>query len=60
MGILFDTNILIRLVRDNSLNDRVRKIVNLTIALEYVAIVSVGELYSFALQSGWESAKLRK
>ena len=60
MGIVFDTNILIRIIRDKSLDERVRKIINPTMALEHIAVVSVGELYSFAFQIGWESAKINK
>ncbi len=61
MAIIFDTNILVHLVRDNSLDSqRIRQIVNPTVELEYISIVTVGELYSFALQNGWESAKINK
>ncbi len=61
MAILFDTNILVHLVRDNSPDgQRIRQIVNPHSEVEYISIVSVGELYAFALQIGWESAKIDK
>jgi tRNA(fMet)-specific endonuclease VapC len=61
MGVLFDTNILIHLVRDNTSNqNQVRQIVNATNRIEYISVVNVGEVYSFAMQASWGQAKIVK
>lgn len=61
MAILYDTNILLHIVRDNSINEKVRNFVNPNKQLlEFTTIVNKGEAISIALQNGWGKSKVQK
>lgn len=56
MNLLFDTNILIHLAKDDSLNLFQR--INPDNQKVYVSVVTIAELKSFALQNNWGPRKL--
>ena len=56
MNLLFDTNILIHLAKDNSLN--LFQQINPDNQKVYVSVVTIAELKSFALQNNWGPRKL--
>ena len=61
MALLYDTNILLHIVRDNSTNEKVRNFVNANKQLlEFTTIVNKGEAISIALQNGWGKSKVQK
>lgn len=61
MAILYDTNILLHIVRDKSTNEKVRNFVNPNKQLlEFTTIVNKGEAISIALQNGWGKSKVQK
>ncbi|MEA5458796.1 PIN domain-containing protein [Arcicella sp. LKC2W] len=61
MAILYDTNILLHIVRDNSIDEKVRNFVNPNKQLlEFTTIVNKGEAISIALQNGWGKSKVQK
>jgi tRNA(fMet)-specific endonuclease VapC len=61
MAILYDTNILLHIVRDDSKDEKVRNFVNPNKQLiEFTTIVNKGEAVSLALQNGWGKTKRNK
>jgi tRNA(fMet)-specific endonuclease VapC len=61
MAILYNTNILLHIVRDNSTDEKVRNFVNPNKKLlEFTTIVNKGEAVSIALQNGWDKTKVQK
>jgi len=60
MALLLDTNIIIELVRDDTPNLQVRKLVNPSNLQLFTSFVCVAEAYSFAVQSGWGKNKIAK
>jgi tRNA(fMet)-specific endonuclease VapC len=61
MAILYDTNILLHIVRDDSKDEKVRNFVNPNKQLiEFTTIVNKREAVSLALQNGWGKTKLNK
>jgi tRNA(fMet)-specific endonuclease VapC len=57
MSLLYDTNILIKIVRDKSKNENVRKNVNPTGLVEITSLVNKAEILSIALQNKWGNSK---
>ena len=53
MSILYDTNILIKIVRDKSDTGKVRKLVNPEQAPEFTSLINKAEILSIALQNNW-------
>ena len=61
MAILYDTNIILHIVRYNSIDEKVRNFVNPNKQLlEFTTIVNKGEAISIALQNGWGKSKVQK
>ena len=60
MALFLDTNIIIELVRDDTPNLQVRKLVNPSNLQLFTSFVCVAEAYSFAVQSGWGKTKIAK
>lgn len=59
MALLYDTNILLHIVRDNSVGEKVRNFVNPNKELpEFTTIVNKGEALSIALQNNWGQTKV--
>ncbi|MDX1903871.1 MAG: type II toxin-antitoxin system VapC family toxin [Thermonemataceae bacterium] len=57
--LLYDTNILLYMVRDNTKN-KVQNIVNPFDQVSHICEVSIGELYSLSYQLAWGSVKTKK
>ena len=53
VNVLYDTNILIKIVRDKSTTERVRKLVNPRNELEYTSLINKAEILSIAMQNNW-------
>lgn len=53
MSILYDTNILIKIVRDKSETGKVRKSVNPEEDAEFTSLINKAEILSIALQNNW-------
>jgi tRNA(fMet)-specific endonuclease VapC len=60
MNLLFDTNIILFIIRDKSSNQALLKLVNPDEKSLFISIVSVAELYSIAFQNRWNSMQLEK
>ena len=61
MAILYDTNIILHIVRYNSIDEKVRNFVNPNKQLlEFTTTVNKGEAISIALQNGWGKSKVQK
>ncbi len=60
IGYLLDTNIVIRLIRNDALGQQIDAKYNLraTLASSMVCVVTVGELLAFARKIGWGQKKL--
>jgi tRNA(fMet)-specific endonuclease VapC len=56
MNLLFDTNILVHLAKDNSLH--LLQQINPDNQKVYISVVTIAELKSFALQNNWGPRKL--
>jgi tRNA(fMet)-specific endonuclease VapC len=57
LNVLYDTNILIKIVRDKSTTERVRKIVNPHNGLEYTSLINKAEILSIAMQNNWGTTR---
>jgi tRNA(fMet)-specific endonuclease VapC len=57
---LYDTGIIIYIVRDTSIEENVRKIVNPDSLGEFISVVNKAEALSIANQNGWGKAKISK
>lgn len=60
MAVIYDTNFLILFVRDSSQNERIRSKVNPNKEAEYISLVSVAELKSFAVKNKWGKTRTDK
>lgn len=60
MNLLFDTNIILFIIRDKSSSKALLKLINPEEKSLFISIVSVAELYSIAFQNRWNSMQLEK
>jgi tRNA(fMet)-specific endonuclease VapC len=60
MSLIYDTNILIKIVRDKSKNEVVRKLVNPNSLLEITTYINKAEILSIAVQNKWGTARMEK
>jgi tRNA(fMet)-specific endonuclease VapC len=59
-SLLYDTGILIYIVRDTSLEENARRIVNPKGLDEFISVVNKAEALSIANQNGWGKAKIAR
>ena len=59
-SLLYDTGILIYIVRDNSISEDVRKMVNPDGLDEFISVVNKAEALSIANQNAWGKLKISK
>ncbi len=57
---LYDTGILIYIVRDNSIDENVRKMINPNGLEEFISVVNKAEALSIANRNAWGKAKILK
>ena len=60
MNLLFDTNIILYLIRDKSSGEQLEKFLNPSGKSIFISLVSVAELYSIAFQNQWKEPQRQK
>lgn len=59
-SLLYDTGILIYIVRDTSIDENVRKMINPDGLEEFISVVNKAEALSIAVRNAWGKAKILK
>jgi tRNA(fMet)-specific endonuclease VapC len=60
MSLLYDTNILIKIVRDKSETGKVRELVNPNELAEFTSLINKAEILSIALQNNWGARRMSR